>query len=283
MKIIDGNKVAITIKEKLSEEIIILKEQGLIPGLAVVIVGKNPASLAYVNSKEKACKKLGIYSERHDLDDSISEEELLHLIHQLNGKESIHGILVQLPLPKHIDTSKVIEAIHPKKDVDGFHPLNVGKVFSGMEGLKPCTPYGIIKLLEFYSIDISGKHTVILGRSNIVGKPAAALLLQKNATVTVCHSKTEGLTEILKTADIVVAAIGQAMFVKKEMIKEGAVVIDVGINRVDDRLVGDVDFEAIKDIASYITPVPGGVGPMTIAMLMYNTVQASKNQFFDAN
>jgi methylenetetrahydrofolate dehydrogenase (NADP+)/methenyltetrahydrofolate cyclohydrolase len=276
MKLIDGRKVANAIKESLYEEIKQLKDKEIVPGLAVVIVGQDPASMSYVKSKEKTCIKLGMHSERYDLEDTVEESVLLDLIHSLNEKESIHGILVQLPLPKHIDERKIIEAIDPKKDVDGFHPINVGKLFSGLEGVKPCTPFGIIKLLEYYNIDVTGMNAVILGRSNIVGKPAAALLLQKNATVTVCHSRTKDLEVRLKEADLVVAAIGKPLFVKEHMIKEGAVVIDVGINRLDQSLVGDVDFNKVKDKASYLTPVPGGVGPMTIAMLMYNTVEACK-------
>lgn len=276
MKLIDGRKVANAIKESLYEEIKQLKDKEIVPGLAVVIVGQDPASMSYVKSKEKTCIKLGMHSERYDLEDTVEENVLLDLIQSLNEKDNIHGILVQLPLPKHIDERKVIETIDPKKDVDGFHPINVGKLFSGLEGVKPCTPFGIIKLLEYYNIDVTGMNAVILGRSNIVGKPAAALLLQKNATVTVCHSRTKDLEANLKEADLVVAAIGKPLFVKEHMIKEGAVVIDVGINRLDQSLVGDVDFDQVKEKASYLTPVPGGVGPMTIAMLMYNTVEACK-------
>lgn len=277
MKIIDGRHVADAIRQDLRHEIKILKEKGLVPGLAVIIVGQDPGSQSYVKSKEKSCKDLGMYSVRHNLASETSESELLDLIKQLNNDDKIHGILVQLPVPKHIDSMKIIEAIDPKKDVDGFHPINVGKLVIGQEGMKPCTPYGVIKMLEHYDIDIEGKHAVILGRSNIVGKPAAQLLLQKNATVTICHSKTKDLNRVLKSADILIVAIGKPFFVTKEMVKKGAVVIDVGINRLDSALVGDVAFDEVKDITSYISPVPGGVGPMTIVMLMSNTITAAKN------
>lgn len=283
MKIIDGKLVAAAIREEMLEEIAALKEQGITPGLAVVIVGEDPASQSYVRSKEKSCNKLGMYSEKHALAVETSEIELLTLIDQLNKNPKIHGILVQLPVPEHIDSMKVIEAIDPKKDVDGFHPINVGKLSIGQEGMKPCTPYGVIKLLEYYKIPIEGKHAVVLGRSNIVGKPAAQLLLQKNATVTICHSRTKDLKKVLKSADILIVAIGKPHFVKKEMVKEGAVVIDVGINRIERGLVGDVAFDEVKELTSYITPVPGGVGPMTIVMLMKNTITAAKQSLFDAN
>lgn len=283
MKLIDGRAVSNKIREEIATEIVALKARGVVPGLAVVIVGEDPASQSYVRSKQKTCEKLGMYSEKHVFTADCSEATLLELIQSLNDNQLVHGILVQLPLPKHISEIKVIEAIDPRKDVDGFHPLNVGKLSIGEEGLKPCTPYGIIKLLEHYNIEMAGKHAVILGRSNIVGKPAARLLLQKNATVTICHSRTHNLADMMKTADILVVAIGKPFFVTKDMVKEGAVVIDVGINRVDDRLVGDVDFEAVKDHVSYITPVPGGVGPMTITMLMSNTLEATKKIAFDAN
>lgn len=282
MKLIDGKIVAQKIKSEIMDEMVELKDKGIIPGLAVVIVGEDPASQAYVKSKQKNCERLGMYSEKYALGESITEVELLELVDKLNHNPKIHGILVQLPLPKHINEMKIIEAIDPKKDVDGFHPVNVGKLTIGADGLKPCTPYGVIKMLEHYNIEIAGKHAVVLGRSNIVGKPAAQLLLQKNATVTICHSRTTNLNEVLKSADILVVAIGKPYFVTSEMVKEGAVVIDVGINRVEEGLVGDVNFDQVKDIVDYITPVPGGVGPMTIAMLMRNTLTAAKKSLFDA-
>jgi methylenetetrahydrofolate dehydrogenase (NADP+)/methenyltetrahydrofolate cyclohydrolase len=241
-------------------------------------VGDNPASSIYVRNKKKSCDEAGIKSFEHRLSDKTSEEELLTLIKQLNDSEDIHGILVQLPLPSHIREHVVLEAISPDKDVDGFHPYNVGKLMVGKGSLLPCTPAGIIELLERSEVKIEGKKAVILGRSNIVGKPLAIMLLQKNATVTICHSKTKNLPDITKRADILVAAIGSPEFVKEDMVKEGAVVIDVGINRVEKKLVGDVDFEKVSQKASQITPVPGGIGPMTIALLMKNGLSAFKNQ-----
>lgn len=281
--IIDGKHVSQVMRDDITSEVAKLKSQGIIPGLAVVILGNNPASQSYVRSKERTCNKLGMHSEKYELPEETSEEELLKLIDKLNKDSKIHGILVQLPLPKHIDEFHIIESMDPKKDVDGFHPINVGKLSIGLDGLKSCTPYGIVKLLEFYNLEIEGKHAVILGRSNIVGKPVSTLLLQRNATVTVCHSRTKNLKDVLKTADILVVAIGKPEFVTADMVKKGAVVIDVGINRVDDKLVGDVLYEEVKDMASYITPVPGGVGPMTITMLMYNTLKACKKLSFDAS
>lgn len=275
---IDGKAVSKIIKEKVKVEIEQLNKKGVKPGLAVVIVGENPASQSYVRSKTRTCEKLGIHSEQYTLSVEATEQELLELIDDLNDSQTIHGILVQLPLPKHMDENKVIEAIDPIKDVDGFHPINIGKVSTGTGGLKPCTPYGVIRLLQHYNLDIEGKHAVILGRSNIVGKPMAQLLLAEHATTTICHSRTADLTSMLKQADILVAAVGIPHFVKADMVKQGAVVIDVGINRIESGLVGDVDYDTVKDIASYITPVPGGVGPMTIAMLMENTLTACKLQ-----
>lgn len=280
--VIDGKHVSSVMRESILKEVTTLKTKGIVPGLAVVIVGGNPASQSYVRSKERACDKLGMYSEKYELKDDVTEQEILTLIESLNRNNNIHGILIQLPLPEHIDEARVIEAIDPRKDVDGFHPVNVGKLSIGLEGLKSCTPYGVIQLLEHYKLPIEGKHAVILGRSNIVGKPIGALLLQRNATVTICHSRTKNLNDILLSADILVVAIGKPNFVTADMVKEGAVVIDVGINRVDDQLVGDVAYDTVKDVASYITPVPGGVGPMTITMLMYNTLEACKNLCFDA-
>ena len=277
-KIIDGKLVSANIREKIKEKTKAIKDKySKVPGLAAVLVGEDPASQIYVRNKRKSCEDVGIYSEEHKLPESTSQDELLALISKLNNDEKINGILVQLPLPSHIDDSKILNSVSPDKDVDGFHPINAGYLFEGKPKFIPCTPHGIIKMLEFYNIDIEGKNAVVLGRSNIVGKPAAILLLQKNATVTICHSRTKDLEDVLKKADIIVAAIGRAHFVKKEMVKEGAVVIDVGINRLDTgKLAGDVDFDAVKEISSFITPVPGGVGPMTITMLMKNVCNAAK-------
>lgn len=278
--IIDGRSISNKIREELKVEIENLKAtKGITPGLAVIIVGDNPASRTYVNSKHKACEKIGVYSEVHNLDENVSEETLLSKIEQLNNDDKINGILVQLPLPKHINEKLVIEKIHPSKDVDGFHPISVGSMVVGNDSFLPCTPHGIIKLLEYSNIEIEGKNAVVIGRSNIVGKPIAMLLLEKNATVTIAHSRTRNLKEVTKNADILIAAVGRPKFVTADMVKEGAVVIDVGINRIEEGLVGDVDYNNVKDIAGHITPVPGGVGPMTITMLLYNTVKsASKKQ-----
>lgn len=279
-EIIDGKKISKQIKEEIKIEVAELKEKtGKVPGLAVILVGEDAASKVYVNSKEKSCIDLGFYSEKHVLSVDAKEEELLALVEKLNKTEEIDGILVQLPLPKHINSQKVLDAILPSKDVDGFHPVNVGKLFTGMKDcFYPCTPYGVIELLKRSNVEISGKNAVIIGRSNIVGKPAAAMLLAENATVTIAHSRTANLAETVKGADIVVAAVGIPNFIKGDMIKEGAVVIDVGINRVDGKLYGDVEFESAKEKASKITPVPGGVGPMTIAMLMKNTIVSFKRR-----
>lgn len=275
-KIIDGKKVSADIKEEIKIEIEKITESGQrAPGLAVIIVGENPASKVYVNSKAKTCSALGMYSEKHVLDAEITEEELLKLIDGLNNKEEIDGILVQLPLPKHIDEDKIIEAIKPEKDVDGFHPINLGKLVIGKNGFKSCTPYGIMELLERYEIDLNGKDVVVVGRSNIVGKPLGIMLTKANATVTICHSRTKNLSEKTLNADIVIVAIGREKFLTEDMVKKGAVVIDVGINRdASGKLCGDVDYEKVSKKTSLITPVPGGVGPMTIAMLMKNTVKS---------
>ena len=274
----------------MKEEVRVLKNKyGLIPGLAVVLVGDNPASKVYVNMKKKACARLEIYSEEHKLLRETPEHDLLELINKLNANEKIHGILVQLPLPDHINEDKVLNTIDPSKDVDGFHPINVGNLVVGKPSFLPCTPYGIQQLLLKSGIQIEGKHVVVVGRSNIVGKPVALILLQKaqdaNATVTVCHSRSGDLSYYTRQADILIAAIGKAEMIKKDMVKQDAVVIDVGVNRVDDpnsergyKLVGDVDFDQVKEIASAITPVPGGVGPMTITMLMHNTIKAARKQ-----
>jgi methylenetetrahydrofolate dehydrogenase (NADP+) / methenyltetrahydrofolate cyclohydrolase len=277
MVLIDGKKVSAEIRNSLADEIQELKKKtGKTPGLATVLVGDDPASAVYVRNKNKICGELGFQSFEQKLSADTSEEKLLQLVGELNSNKDIHGILVQLPLPDQIDSEKILQAIDPKKDVDGFHPINVGKLVVGNALLTPCTPTGIIALLDRYDIEISGKHAVIIGRSNIVGKPVSMLLLQRNATITICHSRTQNLEEVTRSADIIVAAVGRANFVTEKMVSEGTVVIDVGINRVDGKLTGDVDFEPVSIKASHITPVPGGVGPMTIALLMENTLKAFK-------
>lgn len=278
MRLIDGKIISAKVKERVKAEVAVLKEQGITTGLAVIIVGEDPASKVYVANKKKACEALGIISEEYALPESTTQEELLSLIDELNNKESINGILCQLPLPRHLDEQVVINAIKPEKDVDAFHPQNVGKIMLGEYDFVPCTPAGIMEMLEYENIDIEGKTCVVIGRSNIVGKPMGMLLLHKNGTVTICHSRTKDLAEVCRKADILVAAVGRPNFVTADMVKDGAVVIDVGINRVDGKLVGDVDFENVKDKCEAITPVPGGVGPMTIAMLMQNTLTAAKKQ-----
>ena len=275
-KLLDGKKVSARIKSELALEKKKKKKEGINPGLAVVIVGNDPASHVYVNNKKKACAEVGIYSEEYALPEETTEKQLLELIDELNKNDKINGILVQLPLPKHLDEKTVLYAIDPKKDVDAFHPVNVGRIMIGDFDFVPCTPAGVMELIAESGIDVAGKNCVVIGRSNIVGKPQAMLLLHKNGTVTVCHSKTKDLPEITKKADILVAAVGRAKFVTKDMVKPGAVVIDVGMNRDENgKLCGDVDFEKVCEIAGAITPVPGGVGPMTIAMLMKNTVKAA--------
>lgn len=276
---IDGKAFSQVILEKIREEHNQLKEKyGKQAGLAVVIVGNNPASQVYVRNKMKACENVGFYSENIELDENISEEELLQEIDKLNKNDRINGILVQLPLPSHINELKIIDSISPEKDVDGFHVANIGKMVIGDEtGFISCTPYGIMQLLEEYKIEIAGKDTVIIGRSNIVGKPMALMLIQKGATVQVCNSRTKDLRKKLNDADIIIVAAGVPKLLKKEDVKEGAVVIDVGINRVDGKICGDVDYEEVAEKASYITPVPGGVGPMTIASLIKNTFKSYKN------
>lgn len=288
MQLIDGKKVAADIREELKIEINKLKAEGKkVPGLVAILVGENPASQIYVNSKAKACNEIGMLSKIEKLDASVTEDELISVVNSYNENNDFHGILVQLPLPKHINENKIINAISPEKDVDGFHPANVGNLVIGNETLFPCTPAGIQELLKRYNIPTKGKHLVVVGRSNIVGKPIANIMLQKkefaNCVVTVCHSAASDLSRFTLDADILVAAIGIPNFIKENMVKEGAVVIDVGINRVDDpstkkgyKVVGDVDFEAVSPKTSFITPVPGGVGPMTIAMLLRNTFQACK-------
>ncbi|MBO7474408.1 MAG: bifunctional methylenetetrahydrofolate dehydrogenase/methenyltetrahydrofolate cyclohydrolase FolD [Ruminococcus sp.] len=279
-QIIDGKAVSATVKQEVADEAAQLKEEmGLKVGLAVVIVGNNPASRVYVNNKKKACEAVGFQSYEYALEESTTQEQLLDLVNVLNRDTRVNGILVQLPLPKHIDEKAIINAISPEKDVDAFHPINVGKIMIGDYSFLPCTPAGVMRLIESTGTDITGKQCVVIGRSNIVGKPQAMLLLQKNGTVTICHSKTKNLKEVCLGADILVVAIGRANFVTGDMIKEGAVVIDVGMNRLDNgKLCGDVEFESAEKKASFITPVPGGVGPMTIAMLMKNTLTAAKQQ-----
>ena len=277
MKILDGKAVSLKVKESVKVRADELKKFGVEPTLAVVLVGEDKASQTYVRAKEKACNEYGIKSVAHRLSENTTQNELLALINVLNLDDSIHGILVQLPLPKHIDTNVVLAAIDPRKDIDGFHAVNVGKLVSGLEGFVPCTPLGVMEILKEYGIDVAGLNAVVIGRSNIVGKPMANLLLNASATVTVTHSKTKNLKEICKNADLIVAAIGKPFFLKADMVKDGAVVVDVGINRLDDgRLVGDVDFDEVAPKCSYITPVPGGVGPMTIAMLLNNTILAAQ-------
>ncbi len=277
--IIDGKLVAQEVKAKVSKKVKELQKNGITPGLAVIIIGNNQASRIYVNNKKKACAEVSIYSKEYALPDTTSQKELIELISKLNNDDSINGILVQLPLPNHINEKAVIEAIDPLKDVDAFHEINVGKIMIGEYDLLPCTPAGIIELLNSQNIEIEGKHCVVVGRSNIVGKPMAMLLLHRNGTVTICHSKTKNLKKICKNADILIAAVGKAKFITSDMVKKGAVVIDVGMNKDENsKLCGDVDFDNVEKIASYITPVPGGVGPMTIAMLMKNTVTAASLQ-----
>jgi methylenetetrahydrofolate dehydrogenase (NADP+)/methenyltetrahydrofolate cyclohydrolase len=279
-KIISGKDIAKKIREELQVEVEKLKsEHGITPGLAVVLVGENPASVVYVRNKEKACAVVGIYSEKHDLPADTSQEDLLALIDRLNQDPKIHGILVQLPVPDQIDAKAVLEAISPEKDVDGFHPYNVGRLLTGDATFISCTPFGVMKMLDYSGIELKGKHAVIVGRSNIVGKPVALLLMERHATITICHSRSVPLENYTRQADILIAAIGRAEIIKADMVKEGAVVIDVGINRgADGKLVGDVAFDEVSQKASAISPVPGGVGPMTIAMLLYNTVQSAKKE-----
>ena len=278
-QIIDGKELAKNIREKLKDEVIELKNADINPKLAVIMVGDDKASKVYVKNKSKACEDVGIEYEEYLLPEETKMEDLLELIEKLNNDETVHGILVQSPLPQGLDANVAFRKISPKKDVDGFNPINVGKLSLNQDCFVSCTPFGVIKMLEAYNIQIEGAHAVVIGRSNIVGKPLVQCLLNKNATVTVCHSKTKNLKEMTKQADILITAIGKPKFVTEDMVKDSAVVIDVGINRMDDgKLVGDTDFENIKEKASYITPVPGGVGPMTIAMLMHNVVKAAKQQ-----
>lgn len=282
---IDGKETAAQMKAELKEKIAAFQEEnGFAPGLAVVIVGNNPASAVYVRNKENACAEVGILSKTFRLPEETTEEELLALIERLNGDDTLHGILVQLPLPKQISEERVIATISPDKDVDAFHAENVGKIMTGNYRFLPCTPAGVMALLDRYGISVEGKQCVVIGRSNIVGKPQALLLLERNGTVTVCHSRTQNLPDVTKEADILVAAVGRAKFVTADMVKEGATVIDVGINRLSDgTLAGDVDFEGVEKKAYAITPVPGGVGPMTVTMLLYNTLTAAKEHLARKN
>ncbi len=286
-EIIDGKKIAAEMRAELKLEVERLKQKNIVPGLGVILVGDDPASLSYVTGKKRACENMGIYSDDNHLPADTSQQKLISLIQQMNADPKIHGILVQLPLPKQLDESEVIMTIAPEKDVDGFHPVNIGKMVAGEPAFLPCTPHGIVQLLLRSNVQIEGADVVIVGRSNIVGKPLANILVQKsqtgNATVTVCHTRTKNLTEHTRRADILIAATGRPNTITADMVKTGAVVIDVGVNRVDDptrergyRLVGDVDFEEVKEKASKITPVPGGVGPMTITMLLYNTIESTK-------
>ena len=286
-QIIDGKKIAAEMRIELKEEVAKMKEQGVVPGLGVILVGDDPGSQSYVTAKEHACENIGIYSDDNRLPASISQKELMALVGKMNNDSKINGILVQLPLPEGLDESEVLLAIDPAKDVDGFHPVNVGKMMIGEKSFLPCTPHGIVQLLIRSGVTIEGAEVVIVGRSNLVGKPLANMLIQKkpnaNATVTICHTRTKDLASHTKRADIVIAAAGRPNTVTADMVKEGVVVIDVGVNRIEDatkkkgyRLVGDVDFEAVKEKASLITPVPGGVGPMTITMLLYNTAESAK-------
>jgi methylenetetrahydrofolate dehydrogenase (NADP+)/methenyltetrahydrofolate cyclohydrolase len=286
-RIIDGKQIAAQMREELKQKVSALKAKGITPGLAVVLVGDDPASKSYVTAKEKACEEIGIFSSDNRLPASTSQTDLLALIEKLNKDPNIHGILVQLPLPKQINEDTVLLAIDPKKDVDGFHPINVGRMVVGQSAYLPCTPHGVIQLLLRSGVKLDGAEVVVVGRSNIVGKPVANMLIQKspagNATVTICHTRTKNLAEHVRGADIIIAAAGKPKMITADMVKPGAVVIDVGVNRVDDatkksgfRLVGDVDFEAVKEKTSLITPVPGGVGPMTITMLLYNTVLSAE-------
>ncbi|MBP3441358.1 MAG: bifunctional methylenetetrahydrofolate dehydrogenase/methenyltetrahydrofolate cyclohydrolase FolD [Clostridia bacterium] len=278
-KLISGKEVSDAVKLRVADEVKELKANGIEPCLAVILVGDDPASRVYVNNKKKACEFCGIRSLEYVLPAQTTEEELISLVEKLNEDKTVNGILCQLPLPKHLDEKKVLNLIRPEKDVDAFHPENVGHIMIGDFNFLPCTPAGIMEMFRFENIDLDGKNCVVIGRSNIVGKPMAMLMLKENATVTICHSRTKNLKEIVAGADVIVAAVGRPNFVTADMVKDGAVIIDVGINRMDDgKLCGDVDFEACKEKASYITPVPGGVGPMTIATLMQNTITATKIQ-----
>ena len=276
MTILDGKKLSDKIMSEVKNDVQILQKKGITPGLAVVLVGSDPASAAYVNMKSRACKEAGIYSIAHEMPDTISQENILEIIHMMNNNPNIDGILVQLPLPKHIDTTAILEAIVPEKDVDGFHPYNVGRVVAGLDGFIPATPYGVMELLKEYDIDPQGKNVCVVGASNIVGKPMATLLLNANATVDICHIYTKDLKAHTVNADIICVGVGVVNLIKEDMVKDDTIIIDIGINRLDNgKLVGDVDFENVSSKCSYITPVPGGVGPMTIAMLLKNTIKSA--------
>ena len=276
-EIIDGKKIAAEIKDRIKEDVKKLTAEGRQPGLAAVLVGDNPASVIYVRNKRKACEEAGIYSEEHKLPAATSQEDLINLIVRLNNDPKIHGILVQLPLPKHLDAEQVVYTVSPKKDVDGLHPNNIGYLTMGSPVFVPCTPAGVMAMLDYHKIPIEGQRAVIIGRSNLVGRPVSLLLMHRNATITVCHSRTRDIGAVCREGDILIAAIGKPRFVTAEMVKEGAAVIDVGINRLPDgKLVGDVDYEPVSKKAAWITPVPGGVGPMTIAMLLQNTLESAK-------
>ena len=279
MHLLNGKELAQKLQQKMTQEVTELKEKGLQPGLAVILVGEDPASQVYVRNKERAANNIGMYSVVYRLPETTSETDLIAKIEELNHDDKVHGILVQLPLPKHINEDLVLDTIDPAKDVDGFHPMNLGNLFAGKPTMIPCTPAGIMELIKLSGLDLAGKNAVIIGRSNIVGKPMAHLLLQANATVTICHSKTKDLPKVAKQADVLVVAIGRANFVTADFVKEGAVVIDVGINRDENnKLTGDVKFDEVAPLTSYITPVPGGVGPMTITMLMRQTIDAAKRK-----
>ena len=286
-KIIDGKQIAACLRSELKIEVAKLKKQSIVPGLGVILVGQDPASQSYVTAKEQACEEIGIYSDDNRLPENTTQKELIALVNKMNADPKINGILVQLPLPKHFDESEVLLTINPEKDVDGFHPINIGKMVAGEKAFLPCTPHGVIQLLQRSGVKLEGADVVVVGRSNIVGKPVANMLIQKsptgNATVTICHTKTKDLASHTRRADIIIAAAGKPNTITADMVKDGVVVIDVGVNRIEDatkkkgfRLVGDVDFDAVKEKASLITPVPGGVGPMTITMLLYNTVESAK-------
>ena len=279
-QIINGKEIAQAVRQEIRKEVEELKEKGYVPGLAVILVGDNQASQTYVRNKEKACLDLGMHSVLIKKPATLSQEELIENINELNQDDSIHGILVQLPLPNHINEKAIIEAISPEKDVDGFHPINIGRMMTGQSAFLPCTPYGVMVMLQHINYNLEGKHVVVVGRSNIVGKPAGQLMLNANATVTICHSKTKDLAYYTKQADVIVAAVGKRNTITADHIKEGAVIIDVGMNRNDEgKLCGDVDYEGVLNKASYVTPVPGGVGPMTITMLMKNTVQSAQKAY----
>lgn len=278
MELLDGKKLSSKIKENLKKETAqFIEKKGVTPGLAVILVGDDPASHAYVSMKAKACKEVGIYSVTHEMPSTVTEADILSTIQMINENPKIHGLLVQLPLPSHVDSTKILEAIAPAKDVDGFHPFNLGRLVAGLDGFVPCTPLGVMELLAEHNVDVKGKDCVVVGASNIVGKPMASLLLNAGATVDICHILTKDLKEHTKRADMIFVGVGKPNLITADMVKDGAVVVDIGINRVGDKLVGDVDFDEVSKKCSYITPVPGGVGPMTIAMLLSNTLKAAKS------